>query len=71
MSDSILTYLLPLFRNGKPWWRTDDVYKRKTPNLQIFANYCYLVPTLDSSKISELTPPITRPSHLSRTTEEL
>ena len=29
-----------------------------------FANYCYLVPTLDSSKISELTPPITRSSHL-------
>ena len=29
--------------------------KEKNP----FANYCYLVPTLDSSKISELTPPIT------------
>jgi len=34
--------------------------KEKTP----FATYCYLVPTLDSSKISQLTPPITRPSHL-------
>jgi len=29
--------------------------KEKNP----FATYCYLVPTLDSSKISELTPPIT------------
>jgi len=28
-----------------------------------YATFCYLVPTLDSSKISELTPPITIPVH--------
>ena len=32
-----ISLVLPLFRNGKPWWRTDSVNKRKTSNLLIIA----------------------------------